>query len=368
MRVAVINRSDRQAPVLSRRGSLRVRVFPLNDRSRYGRARRWAASGVLASIRDPKSMASAWRAARSTGHQRAFVRCLEVIRFRPDVCYLTDPAVALDCLPLLRIVPSVVTVPPWSGVSTSTKTVEVLRAASIAHCIFDADERELEAVHGVHVERAWAGFDAGAATTLSKPASDPVRLVAAGRLDWRAQVEDVLVAFRSLLDTGVSARLMWYGSGPEWSHAVHARHDLGLSDAVELRRDYALDEVTHELRRAVALVELDLLGALDTIGLMAMSLGVPIVKYAGSPDETLVRDRREGIEVPIGDVDSVAAALSWFAEDAEAASELGTNASSRVREVFDPDRQAAELTRLFKMASTVGPEPPWGRRDGAVRS
>ena len=71
--------------------------------------------------------------------------------------------------------------------------------------------------------------------------------------------------------------------------------------------------------------------------LEAMAAGVPIVSTRHSGIPHTVRDEREGLIVPPGDVPALAGALRRLMDDAELRARLGRAGRARYEELYTPD-------------------------------
>ena len=83
-----------------------------------------------------------------------------------------------------------------------------------------------------------------------------------------------------------------------------------------------------------------------------MAAGRPVIStwIAGTPE--LVRDGRDGLLVPAGDIDALAGAIARFcalSEDQRLA--MGRSARARVAKAHDIDRIAADLAAAFAETS-----------------
>jgi glycosyltransferase involved in cell wall biosynthesis len=89
--------------------------------------------------------------------------------------------------------------------------------------------------------------------------------------------------------------------------------------------------------------------------LEAMAVGLPIVAtdVAGIPD--MVRDGREGLLVPPGDVPALAAAIASLLGDRELRRSIGGRASARVTEEFDLPRGVDRWDALYRQLLAARP-------------
>lgn len=84
--------------------------------------------------------------------------------------------------------------------------------------------------------------------------------------------------------------------------------------------------------------------------LEALSLGIPVISscVGGVPEQ--VRDGREGLLVPPGDVQALAAALARLRDDPLLANRMGHSAMERARTVFSSEEHMGRLMAVYERA------------------
>ena len=84
--------------------------------------------------------------------------------------------------------------------------------------------------------------------------------------------------------------------------------------------------------------------------LEAMAAGVPVVasRIGGIPEQVI--DGREGLLVPPGDVDALAAAMARLWTEPELATAMGARARQTVRERFSPSAHVSGLVDIYQNA------------------
>jgi glycosyltransferase involved in cell wall biosynthesis len=157
----------------------------------------------------------------------------------------------------------------------------------------------------------------------------------------------VSFAARAAMEAGVP--LVVLGDGPERERL------LADFPALDLRGHVTADEVQRQLLRCRAAVmpSTAIENAPMSI-LEALSLGVPVISSSvgGVPEQ--VRDGREGLLVPAGDIDALAAAMRRLAGDPALASRMGHDARQRAREAFGFDRHMRGLVAVYERALRRG--------------
>jgi len=157
-----------------------------------------------------------------------------------------------------------------------------------------------------------------------------------GAFDPRKRHRDLLEAFQALGDP--NAHLAFAGSGARRAILQAWCLERGLADRVHFlghRRD-----VPALMLASLATVLPSEREGLPRCIMESMALGVPVI----GTDTRGVRDLLEacgGVQIPVGDIDALKAAMLRMIEDPESARSLGKQAQSRM-EPFN-------ITHLFKM-------------------
>jgi glycosyltransferase involved in cell wall biosynthesis len=177
--------------------------------------------------------------------------------------------------------------------------------------------------------------------------------VAARRDPERSDEGFFLVASRLSPEKGVdiaarAARaaqvtLVVLGDGPERERL------LAEFPGLDIRGQVSADEVERQqLRCRAAVVSSTAIENAPMSVLEAMNLGVPVISSSvgGVPEQ--VRDLRDGILVPPGDVEALAAALRQLANDAGLAARMGQSARHRAQTEFSFDRHMRSLIDVYE--------------------
>jgi glycosyltransferase involved in cell wall biosynthesis len=128
---------------------------------------------------------------------------------------------------------------------------------------------------------------------------------------------------------------------------------LGLEDVVRFTGSLPFEQVLAEYRDA----DLFVLPCVEAANggrdvtpnaiLEAMAMELPVVSSRQTAIPELAPDGECAILVEPGDVDALADAVARLAADEELRCALGARGRARVMKLFDIDRNAAELARLF---------------------
>jgi glycosyltransferase involved in cell wall biosynthesis len=190
----------------------------------------------------------------------------------------------------------------------------------------------------------------------SDPAA-PVAILTIGRAVAKKGFDDLLAALAAL-PPGLHWRLVHIGGG-ELLPALKAQAEaLGLADRIVWRGALAQDRVVAALREADLFVlpskqagDGDRDG-LPNVVMEAASQALPIVAtdFAGIPE--FVRQGREGVLVPPGDVAALSAALAGLAADPARRAALGQAAFARLVADFSAGAGLARIHRALAAAAS----------------
>ena len=173
-------------------------------------------------------------------------------------------------------------------------------------------------------------FWSASATPPPETRKAPFQVVFAGRLEREKGVRVLLAAWRMTGLGAPDAALALVGRGPERARAAAARAVFapGDLDPQEVRNFYAASDVvvipsipTRTFREPWGLVANE-----------AMNQGLPVIATdaVGAAAGGLVRHERNGLVVPAGDVERLAAALRRLHDDAPMRARLGAAGRSDV--------------------------------------
>ncbi len=225
------------------------------------------------------------------------------------------------------------------------------------------------APHGVDTER----FSPAETTGATRPADQPLRILAVGRLVPKKGYPVLLEALAGLHRGGVEFSARIVGGGDLRPELVRRIDELGLTDRVELLGALAQPAVRAEYAAADVLVQASVVTAngdrdgIPNSVMEAMACGLPVVasSVAGIPE--VVRDGRTGLLVPPGDSAALTAALQRLAGDDSLRRQLGTEA--RAHAVRELSRSAClrPVVDRFRARLATAPRPagvPVGGRLG----
>jgi len=236
-----------------------------------------------------------------------------------------------------------------------------LRQAERVIAITDDIEREARDLLGIdpgRIVRLTNGVDRG--TFRPRPWREdlPARVLFLGRLSGQKRVDVLLQAFARVAEAHPDLKgleLVLAGQGPLQAELESQARALGIrasflgsvprSQAVDLLRD----------AKVVALPSASE-GASNSL-LEAIATGVPVVATEIPGTCELIRHEREGLLVPVGDVEAFALALGRLLTDDELYMKLASAAEERSAE-FDIGKVALAHIDLFESLAVIRDERP----------
>jgi glycosyltransferase involved in cell wall biosynthesis len=188
------------------------------------------------------------------------------------------------------------------------------------------------------------------------PAGQPrSRLLFVGRLTRQKGVDAL---FRAMARMRHPARLVIMGEGPERPALVALADALGIAERVEWRGQVSQRELATMYRMARALVVPSTGEGLGLVAVEAHLSGTPVVAFdsGGLPD--VVRDGVDGLLVPPGDEEALAAALDRVLDDPHEADRLGAAGRADALARFTPRAVALRYLDLYERVMAARGRPP----------
>lgn len=220
---------------------------------------------------------------------------------------------------------------------------EAIIVPSSAHIALSRELKGFE--HKVHVipfgidERRWE-------VVPPPPPGNPPRALFIGRLMAYKGLDFLLRALEQVPEL----RLDIVGTGPERNRLETLSRALAISDRVKWWGEYPDVDLPRRMADADFLV-LPSVSVEEMFGLVlleAMAAGRPVITTAVPSGVREVNTHGEtGLEVPIRDVDALAAAMRQLANDAELRDRLGRAGRQRVRDRFSLDAMTTAHLDLY---------------------
>lgn len=194
------------------------------------------------------------------------------------------------------------------------------------------------------------------ASAAAHPSAPSIRVVAAGRLHAQKGLDILLRAIASLSSRYPGLQLVLAGEGSHRGRLESLSRELGLTRCVRLPGQLSRTDLADLLRRADFFAFPTLCNeGLPLALLEAMASGLPILASSVVGVTDAVRDGKEALLVPPGDVPALAAGLETLVLDRERAAALGQAARRRCEEHFSIDRMLAGLAEEIERAALCGP-------------
>jgi glycosyltransferase involved in cell wall biosynthesis len=167
-----------------------------------------------------------------------------------------------------------------------------------------------------------------------------------GRMTGVKRTEDVLVAFRRLLDLGVDATLCMVGDGPDRPAVERRAHELGVM------RNTLFLGYQEEVARFYAAIDAVVLPSINegtpVTAIEALAAGRPVVatRVGGVPD--VVRDGEGGFLVPAGATRELAERLAELARDPDLRERMGRAGREHVLARYAVERLVDDVDLLYR--------------------
>jgi glycosyltransferase involved in cell wall biosynthesis len=190
-------------------------------------------------------------------------------------------------------------------------------------------------------------------------ANAPLRLLYIGRLAPRKGLGETLVALAAARSSGLAARLVIAGAGPEERLLRQQVNDYGLENAVTFAGPTYGEDKKKLLAAADVLILASHAEGLPYALLEAMAAGVvPVVTPVGAITD-VVQCGVHGVFVPIGDAGAIAAAIRELACERERLARMSAACSERVAARYSVERLADDFGALYRrLADRRRPRTP----------
>jgi glycosyltransferase involved in cell wall biosynthesis len=187
-----------------------------------------------------------------------------------------------------------------------------------------------------------AEIDAAEPVSLGLP-EESVVIGFIGRLERRKGLIDLIEAWPLVERAVPTARLVIAGRGPDEAQAKSRLRDGSRVRWLGYQND--VPSVLKSLDIAAIPSHWEGFGLIAT---EAMAAGVPVVVANASSLPEIVRNRKEGLLVPPGDPEALAAAMIELARDAGLRMTLGSAGKVRVTEKFGLDRMIGDFEKVLE--------------------
>ncbi len=180
------------------------------------------------------------------------------------------------------------------------------------------------------------------------------RLLHAGRLGYEKNVDIVVKAFSRLVAMRPELRLDVVGDGPARESLERLAARLGIAEAVRFHGFADRHALGRMYRDHDVFITASTIETQGIVLLEAMSAGLPVVGVDALAIPELVRHERDGLIVPSGDVDALAATAGRLLADED----LRTRFGAACREDVRPHALGAVIERLETLYAGVRAAAP----------
>lgn len=175
--------------------------------------------------------------------------------------------------------------------------------------------------------------------------SDTPLALFTGRLHPGKGLDRLIAAWKIVVSRHPTARLLLAGEGPQ--QMAMARQIEALSLTGHIRLVGAFPEVDELLAAADLFILPSYEEGMSLALLEAMAAGLPVVASDVAGNRAVLRDGREGLLVPAGQVQTLAAAIERLWDDRELGARLGRSARRRVETEFSLAQSIEAHEHLF---------------------
>jgi glycosyltransferase involved in cell wall biosynthesis len=170
-----------------------------------------------------------------------------------------------------------------------------------------------------------------------------------GRLAPEKSLPFLLQAFSRVKRKHPSAILALVGDGPLREALVKQAESLGLTPSdIRFAGRVDPDDVCSWLKLSDAFALVSQSEGLPCSLIEAMSTGLPSVVTDIPANKQLVENEKEGLVVPVGDANAIAAAFEWLIQNPEPRSAMGRLARGKISETYSTDHVADQYEGLFR--------------------
>jgi colanic acid/amylovoran biosynthesis glycosyltransferase len=189
-----------------------------------------------------------------------------------------------------------------------------------------------------------------------RDASEPLRILSVGRLEWKKGYEDALLAVRKLVERGVPCRYRILGDGEYLGAVSFLRHEHGLEGVVELLGAQPRGDVLREMREADVLLHSATSEGFSNAVMEAQAMELPVVCTDADGLGENVANGETGFVVPRRDSNAMADKLELLARDPALRRRMGQAGRRRVLENFRLDDQLDRFEDLYhRVLGTASP-------------
>ena len=186
----------------------------------------------------------------------------------------------------------------------------------------------------------------------------PPRLLYHGRVDLRKGLGELIAAMPRILDEA-PCTLTVSGIGPDVDAVADKVEVLGLGDRVTLAGYAGYDEAPDRLKVGDVFVSPTYSEGFSNTILEAMASGLPVVSTRTVGVVDCLTHGRNGLLVPVGAVDELAAAVVRLLKDHDLRRRLATTALGDVRELYSWRAVGRQIQDVYERLAGTTPDGAW---------
>ena len=168
-----------------------------------------------------------------------------------------------------------------------------------------------------------------------------------GRLSYEKSADLVLKAFAEILNSGIDARLIIIGDGPERGKLETFSKKLNIEKSVEFTGTLRDNDLTERIAAGDFFVSASTIETQGLVFLEAMALGLPVIGVNAGGVPEYVDNGKNGFIVEPGNVRAIAEAMKKFIEHPELRDSFGQNAKECVKK-YDAEIIVGEIEKVYK--------------------
>ncbi len=182
----------------------------------------------------------------------------------------------------------------------------------------------------------------------------PFRFLALGRFVGKKGYDFLLQACRILADKGVDFRLTMAGDGPRAVQLTRLARKLGIADRVLFPGFVQYDAVSELISSSDMLIMPSVVHSsgdrdgIPTVIMECLMHRVPVIATDVSGIAEVIEDGVTGFLIPEKDPEAIAHAVIKMVGDRDAALAMAERGRSKVRELFDPERNHHKVLELYQ--------------------
>jgi sugar transferase (PEP-CTERM/EpsH1 system associated) len=167
-----------------------------------------------------------------------------------------------------------------------------------------------------------------------------------GRLDPVKDFPTLLKGFKQISGRRPQLALVIVGDGPIRLELARVTDELGLNSSVKWLGER--NDIPALLRSFDVFVQSSLFEGMSNTILEAMASGLPVVATDAGGNAELVQSGKNGMVIPVGDVEALAEALDEYVSDTVLRKDHGENSRNRAVAQFDISLMASGYNELYE--------------------